>query len=93
MRAWIRDHLLSLPAPPGAEAFIAQHFHILGELLCNASMAIAGELLGLEGLTDGAEAVRRTGRPAIATLAIVLAAFEGALIVMATGRARTAART
>ncbi len=79
-RAWIRDHLLSRPTPPaGAEAFVAQHFHVLGELLCNASMAIAGELLGLEGEIDGAAAVRRTGRPAIATLAMVIAAFEWGL--------------
>jgi hypothetical protein len=78
-REWIRDTLLTAASwPDGAEVFIARNFHFLTSLLCPVSMDIAGTLLGTdESLDDGLDSVPDINdRPNIATLAMILAAFE-----------------
>ncbi|OBH29195.1 hypothetical protein A5692_01840 [Mycobacterium sp. E342] len=78
-RDWIRTNIVSgSPPPPGTEVFIARNFHYLADLHCPASMDVAAQLLGtdearyenLESTTDF------DARPAMVTLALVLAAFE-----------------
>lgn len=77
--AWVREHLLTRASPPGAESFIAENFHFLTDLLCPASMRLAGELVGVDGLDTGHQTVQRLGDPGVATLAMVIAAFEWGL--------------
>ncbi|OBF12583.1 hypothetical protein A5730_03255 [Mycobacterium sp. ACS4054] len=78
-RDWIRTNVLSRTAPPpGTEIFIARNFHYLADRHCHASMNVAAQLLK----TDEAryENLELSGdfdtRPAMVTLAMVLAAFE-----------------
>ncbi|OBI24176.1 hypothetical protein A5709_07100 [Mycobacterium sp. E1386] len=79
-RDWIRANIIagSTP-PPGTDIFIARNFHYLADLHCPASMDVAAQLLlG----TDEAQyenlsaAIDIDARPAMVTLAMVLAAFE-----------------
>jgi hypothetical protein len=78
-RDWIRTNILAAATPPrGADRFIAHNFHYLTDLHCPASMDTAAKLLGsedpgyrgLDGIVD------IDARPAVVTLAMVLAAFE-----------------
>ncbi|OBH21386.1 hypothetical protein [Mycobacterium sp. E3247] len=78
-REWIRTNIVSgSTPPPGTEVFIARNFHYLADLHCPASMNVAAQLLG----TDEAryknleETTDFDARPAVVTLALVLAAFE-----------------
>lgn len=78
-RDWIRTNVLSRRTPPpGTEGFIARNFHYLAERHCPASMDVAAQLL----TTDEARYENLTlstdfdTRPAVVTLAMVLAAFE-----------------
>ncbi|GAA4536065.1 hypothetical protein [Mycobacterium paraffinicum] len=79
-RDWIRTNIVSgSTPPPGSDIFIARNFHYLADLHCRASMHLAAQLLlGTDearyenlGATNDIDA-----RPAIVTLAMVLAAFE-----------------
>ncbi|WP_231633719.1 MULTISPECIES: hypothetical protein [unclassified Mycobacterium] len=78
-RDWIRTNVLARTAPPpGTEIFIARNFHYLADRHCPASLDVAAQLL----MTDEAryENLESSGdfdaRPAMVTLAMVLAAFE-----------------
>lgn len=78
-RDWVRTNILSLAAPPpGADVFIARNFHFLTDLHCRASMDVAAQLLGTETTTyEDLQAMADTGeRPAVVTLAMMIAAFE-----------------
>lgn len=79
--SWIRAHLLNSATPRlESQWFIANNFHFLTDLLCNASLSLAAELLGLgdDIRIDrvGDEFVRATGGPEAALLAMVIGAFE-----------------
>jgi hypothetical protein len=78
-RDWIRSNILSSATPPpGTDIFIARNFHFLTDLHCPASINVAAQLLGsgapefenLEAIVDIDD------RPAVVTLAMVIAAFE-----------------
>lgn len=60
--------------------FVAENLHYLTDLMCPASMRIAGGLLGLDReLSTGTEAVQLAGSPLGATLTMVIAALEWGL--------------
>jgi hypothetical protein len=78
-RDWIRTNVVSSATPPpGTDVFIARNFHFLTDLHCPASINVAAQLLGsdkaeyenLEAIVDIED------RPAVVTLAMVIAAFE-----------------
>ncbi|MGD1239299.1 hypothetical protein [Mycobacterium seoulense] len=78
-RDWIRTNVVSgATPPPGTDVFIARNFHYLADLHCPASMEVAAQLLGTdEAVYESLEATNDFDtRPAMVTLAMVLAAFE-----------------
>jgi hypothetical protein len=78
-RDWIRTKVVSAATPPpGADTFIARNFHFLTDLHCPASMDVAAQLLGTDKAKyeDLEAIVDIDDRPAVVTLAMVIAAFE-----------------
>lgn len=78
-REWIRTNIVSVATPPpGTDMFIARNFHFLADLHCPASMNVAAQLLGTdEAKYEDLEARSDfDNRPAMVTLAMVVAAFE-----------------
>ena len=78
-RDWIRTNVVSAATPPpGSEFFIARNFHFLTDLHCPASMHVAAQLLTTDAAKyqDLEALVDIDDRPAMVTLAMVIAAFE-----------------
>jgi hypothetical protein len=78
-RDWIRANVVSSATPPpGTDIFIARNFHFLTDLHCPASIKVAAQLLGSdEPHYENLWAIDNIDdRPAVATLAMVIAAFE-----------------
>jgi hypothetical protein len=78
-RDWIRTNVVSAATPPpGGDSFIARNFHFLTDLHCPASMDVAAQLLGTDKAKyeDLEAIVDIDDRPAVVTLAMVIAAFE-----------------
>jgi hypothetical protein len=79
-RAWIHDRLLSAGAiPAGSDAFIANSFRHLPELLCPASIKLTEEQFGFGDSIDGADA-HQNDRAHVMTLAMVLGAYEWRMV-------------
>ncbi|MCV7280122.1 hypothetical protein H7J88_10730 [Mycolicibacterium flavescens] len=77
-RDWIRTNIVAgAEFPSGADVFVARNFPVLANLLCNASMNIAGELLGIENPRAGIDLPDEQARTA--TLVMMLAGFEWGL--------------
>ena len=78
-RRWLREVLVALPDPPGADEFVAAAMTTKAAEVCPASISLTAVILGIDdSVRDiGIHAIApRVPSPRRATLAMILGAFE-----------------